>query len=142
MVSKATTEEKKLDKKLSEVEEFIRNNKRPKPNIAIQIIQMTGKVKEARDTVNALQSNLQSMKPDHKTQQMKSRLTQYNVTCNKYEKQLEEIQARSVLAGSDSDEDNLGNFEGSDDESSTLVDKTSSAVDNALRLGYATQKSA
>ena len=38
MVSKATTEEKKLDKKLSEVEEFIRNNKRPKPNIAIQII--------------------------------------------------------------------------------------------------------
>ena len=43
---------------------------------------------------------------------------------------------------SDSDEGNLGNFEGSDDESSNLVDKTSSAVDKALSLGYATQKSA
>ena len=71
MVAKTTTEEKKLDKVLSEVEDFIRNNKTPKPNIALQIIKMNGMVNNARETVTSLELSLQSMKPNIKTQELK-----------------------------------------------------------------------
>ena len=144
MAAKTTTEEKKLDKVLLEVEEFIKSNRTPKPNIGLQIIKMNGMVTNARETVTSLELSLQSMKPDVKTQQLKSKLTQYNIKCNKYEKQLSEIQAKSVLAD-DSDEDGQGvesllNFEDSDDEQSGLIgDKSSNVIDKALKKGRETE---
>ena len=67
MAAKTTTEEKKLDKVLLEVEEFIKSNRTPKPNIGLQIIKMNGIVNNARETVTSLELSLQSMKPDVKT---------------------------------------------------------------------------
>ena len=62
MVDKKTTEEKKIEKMISQVEVFIKGNRRPKPNIGLQIIKMNTIVEDGRSMVNSLELSLKSMK--------------------------------------------------------------------------------
>ena len=120
MVDKKTTEEKKLDKMISEVETFINKNKTPKPNIGLKLISMQRIVDDGKSTVTSLELSLKSMKLSKQTSTLKGRLTEFNIKFNKLDATLKEIQAKSILAGEDSDENSgvnsLMNFDDSDEE--------------------------
>ena len=83
MVDSKTTEEKKIDKMISQVESFIRDNRNPKPNIGLQIIKMSGIVEDGRAMVNSLELSLRSMKSSPKITSLKGRMTEFNVKFNK-----------------------------------------------------------
>ena len=48
MVDAKTTEEKKLDKMITQVEAFIKENRSPKPNLGLKIIKMNGIVEDGK----------------------------------------------------------------------------------------------
>ena len=70
---------------ISQVEVFIKENRKPKPDFGMRVIKMEKIVDDGKAMVSSLELSLKSMKSTPQTTSLKGRMTEFNIKFNKLE---------------------------------------------------------